>query len=62
MLTKAAPKTLRWQRSKYSPLARQIDIFAAAGKFMFFCGGMDYCKIILLILEEFALIGWSILC
>ncbi|MEG4246103.1 AarF/ABC1/UbiB kinase family protein [Microcoleus sp. MON2_D6] len=36
MLTKAAPKTLRWQRSKYSPLARQIDIFAAAGKFMFF--------------------------
>ncbi|PSB24503.1 hypothetical protein C7B69_13295, partial [filamentous cyanobacterium Phorm 46] len=36
MLTKAAPKTLRWQRSKYSPLARQIDVFAAAGKFMFF--------------------------
>ena len=36
MLTKAAPKLLRWQRSKYSPLARQIDVFAAAGKFMFF--------------------------
>ena len=35
MLTKAAPKPLRWQRSKYSPLARQIDVFAAAGKFLF---------------------------
>ncbi|WP_293145265.1 MULTISPECIES: AarF/ABC1/UbiB kinase family protein [unclassified Microcoleus] len=36
MLTKAAPKLLRWQRSKYSPLARQIDVFAATAKFMFF--------------------------
>ncbi len=36
MLTKAAPKSMRWQHSKYSPLARQIDIFAAAGKFMFY--------------------------
>ncbi|WP_293351161.1 MULTISPECIES: AarF/ABC1/UbiB kinase family protein [unclassified Microcoleus] len=36
MLTKAAPKLLRWQRSKYSPLARQIDVFAATVKFMFF--------------------------
>jgi len=35
MLTKAAPKTLRWQRSQYSPLARQIDVFAAATKFIF---------------------------
>jgi predicted unusual protein kinase regulating ubiquinone biosynthesis (AarF/ABC1/UbiB family) len=35
MLTKAAPKTLRWQRSQYSPLARQIDVFAAAAKFIF---------------------------
>ncbi|MGB7712942.1 MAG: AarF/ABC1/UbiB kinase family protein, partial [Microcoleus sp.] len=36
MLTKAAPKLLRWQRSQYSPLARQIDVFAAAGKFLFY--------------------------
>ncbi|MCU0545362.1 MAG: AarF/ABC1/UbiB kinase family protein [Oscillatoriaceae cyanobacterium Prado104] len=36
MLTKAAPKPLRWQRSQYSPLARQIDVFAAAGKFLFY--------------------------
>ncbi|NJK66825.1 MAG: AarF/ABC1/UbiB kinase family protein [Microcoleus sp. CSU_2_2] len=36
MLTKAAPKSLRWQHSKYSPLARQIDVFAAAGKFIFY--------------------------
>ncbi|MEG3858666.1 ABC1 kinase family protein [Microcoleus sp. herbarium12] len=36
MLTKAAPKLLRWQSPKYSPLARQIDVFAAAGKFMLF--------------------------
>lgn len=36
MLRKAAPKLLRWQRSKYSPLARQIDVFAATAKFMFF--------------------------
>ncbi len=35
MLTKAAPKTLRWQRSQYSPLARQIDVFVAAAKFIF---------------------------
>ncbi len=35
MLIKAAPKTLRWQRSQYSPLARQIDVFAAAAKFIF---------------------------
>ncbi|TAG88954.1 MAG: AarF/ABC1/UbiB kinase family protein [Oscillatoriales cyanobacterium] len=35
MLTKAALKTLRWQRSQYSPLARQIDVFAAAAKFIF---------------------------
>jgi predicted unusual protein kinase regulating ubiquinone biosynthesis (AarF/ABC1/UbiB family) len=36
MLTKAAPKSLRWQHSKYSPLARQIDVFAAAVKFFFY--------------------------
>jgi predicted unusual protein kinase regulating ubiquinone biosynthesis (AarF/ABC1/UbiB family) len=32
MLTTAAPKPLRWQRPKYSPLARQIDIFGSAAK------------------------------
>ncbi|NJR22852.1 MAG: AarF/ABC1/UbiB kinase family protein [Richelia sp. CSU_2_1] len=36
MLIKAAPKPLRWQRSQYSPLARQIDVFAAAGRFLFY--------------------------
>lgn len=33
---KTRPKPLRWQRSQYSPLTRQIDVFSAAGKFMFF--------------------------
>lgn len=32
----AAPKSLRWQRSKYSLLARQRDIFAAATEWMFY--------------------------
>ena len=32
MLTTAAPKPLRWQRPKYSSLARQIDIFCSAAK------------------------------
>ncbi len=36
MLTTTAPKPLRWQRPKYSPLARQIDIFASAAKLMFY--------------------------
>ncbi|MFW5666979.1 MAG: ABC1 kinase family protein [Coleofasciculus sp.] len=36
MLTKAKPKPPRWQRRKYSPLARQIDIFRSAAKFMFY--------------------------
>ncbi|MGC9526648.1 MAG: ABC1 kinase family protein [Limnospira sp.] len=36
MLTRKSPKPLRWQRTKYSPLTRQIDVFSAAGKFMFF--------------------------
>lgn len=30
------PKPLRWQRPRYSPIARQIDVFGAAGKFIFF--------------------------
>ena len=36
MLTTAAPKPLRWQRTKYSPLARQIDIFGSAAKFVLY--------------------------
>lgn len=36
MLTKDASKSLRWQRTQYSPLTRQIDVFSAAGKFFFF--------------------------
>lgn len=36
MLTTAAPKPLRWQRPKYSPLARQLDIFGSAVKLLFF--------------------------
>lgn len=36
MLTPTVPKPLRWQRAKYSPLARQIDIFASALNLMFY--------------------------
>ncbi|NEP15116.1 MAG: AarF/ABC1/UbiB kinase family protein [Symploca sp. SIO2C1] len=36
MLTTAAPKPLRWQKVKYSPLARQIDIFGSAAKLAFY--------------------------
>ena len=36
MLTTAAPKPLRWQRPKYSPVARQIDIFSSAAKLLFY--------------------------
>lgn len=36
MLVKAAPKPLRWQRSKYSLFARRRDIFAAAVQFALF--------------------------
>lgn len=36
MSINVAPGPLRWQRPKYSPLARQIDVFAASGKFMFY--------------------------
>lgn len=36
MLTKAQPKPLRWQRSQYTLLARQIDIFGSAAKFIFY--------------------------
>ncbi|AFZ21143.1 ABC1 kinase family protein [Allocoleopsis franciscana] len=36
MLTPTVPKPLRWQRARYSPLARQIDIFASALNLMFY--------------------------
>lgn len=36
MLTQKTPKPLRWQRTKYSPLTRQIDVFSAAGMFLWF--------------------------
>jgi predicted unusual protein kinase regulating ubiquinone biosynthesis (AarF/ABC1/UbiB family) len=36
MLTTTAPKPLRWQRPKYTPLARQIDIFGSAAKLIFY--------------------------
>lgn len=36
MLTTTAPKPLRWQRPKYSPLARQRDIFLSAAKLLFY--------------------------
>ena len=36
MLTTAPPKPLRWQRPKYSPVARQIDIFGSAAKLLFY--------------------------
>ena len=36
MLAQNPSKRLRWQRTQYSPLTRQIDVFSAAGKFFFF--------------------------
>ncbi|MDJ0552998.1 MAG: AarF/ABC1/UbiB kinase family protein [Microcoleaceae cyanobacterium MO_207.B10] len=36
MVAKNTSKPLRWQRTQYSPLRRQIDVFSAAGKFFFF--------------------------
>lgn len=36
MLIKTSPKPLRWQRTRYSPLTRQLDVFSAAGKLIFF--------------------------
>jgi predicted unusual protein kinase regulating ubiquinone biosynthesis (AarF/ABC1/UbiB family) len=36
MLTPAINKPLRWQKTKYSPIARQKDIFKAAFSFAFF--------------------------
>jgi predicted unusual protein kinase regulating ubiquinone biosynthesis (AarF/ABC1/UbiB family) len=36
MLKSAAPKQLRWQRTGYSPLVRQIDIVASSAQLMFY--------------------------
>ncbi len=36
MLIKKNPQPLRWQQTQSSPLTRQVDVFSAAGKFMFF--------------------------
>ncbi|MGL5080385.1 MAG: ABC1 kinase family protein [Microcoleaceae cyanobacterium] len=36
LLIKNTPRPLRWQRARYSPITRQLDIFSAAGKLMFF--------------------------
>lgn len=36
MLTPTVPKPLRWQRARYSPRARQIDIFTSALKLIFY--------------------------
>jgi predicted unusual protein kinase regulating ubiquinone biosynthesis (AarF/ABC1/UbiB family) len=36
MLNTALSRPLRWQRIRYSPLARQLDIFLSAGQFMFY--------------------------
>lgn len=36
MLTTTAPKPLRWQRTSYSPFARQRDVFVSAFIFLFF--------------------------
>ena len=36
MLSQKNRQPLRWQRTKYSPLTRQADVFSAAGQFMFF--------------------------
>lgn len=44
MLTKASPQPLRWQRSQNSPLARQIEVFAAAGQFVFYLWWDGFCQ------------------
>ncbi|USR90411.1 AarF/ABC1/UbiB kinase family protein [Phormidium yuhuli AB48] len=38
MLVKASPKPLRWQRTRTSLFARQVEIFAATGKLLWFLG------------------------
>jgi len=35
MIVNTAPKTFRWQQTQYSPLARQKEVFGAAGYFLF---------------------------
>lgn len=36
MLESADPKPLRWQRDRYSPLARKVDVFASSAQLMFY--------------------------
>lgn len=36
LANKTRPKPLRWQRTRYSPWTRQLDVFSAAGQFTFF--------------------------
>lgn len=36
MLTPAAPKPFHWQKDKYSPFKRQLEIFSVAFRFLFF--------------------------
>lgn len=36
MLISAAPKPLRWQRARYSPVSRKVDIVASSAQLMFY--------------------------
>lgn len=36
MLKPATPRPLRWQRTRYSPVVRQMDIFTSAAQLMFY--------------------------
>jgi len=36
MLKSPTPRRLRWQRTRYSPLVRQIDVFSASAQLMFY--------------------------
>jgi predicted unusual protein kinase regulating ubiquinone biosynthesis (AarF/ABC1/UbiB family) len=36
MLKPSAPRRLRWQRTRYSPLVRQIDVFSSSAQLMFY--------------------------
>ncbi|MGC8711361.1 MAG: ABC1 kinase family protein [Leptodesmis sp.] len=36
MLNSTAPRRLRWQRTRYSPLVRQMDVFSSSAQLMFY--------------------------
>lgn len=36
MLNPTAPRRLRWQRTRYSPLVRQMDVFSSSAQLMFY--------------------------